>query len=392
MASEAQYADSPAQPASEGHLKGEIHFLAEARQPVLEIRDHSGFTRWLPFNRVGPGRHSGEEHWQARPYLAPEGDWQFRIDIGGGQYDHPLGSDFYRTSLRRLWIQDQQVFSYKPAATVRVSRVLKIPRFKGRLRRRPLYIYLPRGYHQHAHRHYPILYMQDGQNCFQAFAEDSYAGSWRADVTADLLINQGRMRECIIVGVSNGGKRRMAEYLPPYITFSPRPEKARQDAEIPRQKKPIPGRADRTSFYYRKDIDSYLHRNYRVLVGRENRATCGSSLGGLFSAYMAWEHPEFARHHALLSASFWATLNQEGSLETIERFRVLKRRDVRLWLDSGTINDGMQATTQARDALLENGFEEGPNFKYYLHQGAAHNEEAWAERLEMVFQFLYPLS
>ncbi len=136
---------------------------------------------------------------------------------------------------------------------------------------------------------------------------------------------------------------------------------------------------------------------YRILPGRENRATCGSSMGGLFSTYIAWEHPEFARHHAILSPAYsigHGLLPRRN--KHIERLRDSRQRDLRLWLDSGTRStptrgdDGMKATQAARDALLDNGYQLGLDFQYYLDEGAIHQEAAWAARLPKVFRFLFP--
>jgi predicted alpha/beta superfamily hydrolase len=271
------------------------------------------------------------------------------------------------------------------------SHIIKIAHFKGSLSERPLYIYLPPGYENDPDRHYPVLYMHDGQNCFEAYAEDSFVGSWHAEETADRLIAQDLMEPCIIVGVGHGGKRRTAEYLPPYTTFHPKKGEEETD-----KRKGIIGQADRTFRYYRDDVAPYVRRHYRVLEGRENTATCGSSMGGLFSTYIAWEFPEFARHHALLSPAYWTTCDEYGQMETIERLRTGQPRDVRLWLDSGTRDapgrgdDGRKETIAARDALLQNGFTEGPDFRYHLAKGAIHKESAWAARLPLVFQFLFP--
>ena len=69
--------------------------------------------------------------------------------------------------------------------------------------------------------------------------------------------------------------------------------------------------------------------------------------------------------------------------------------DVRLWLDSGTQDssgqgdDGLPETEAARDALLANGFSEGPDFQFFVDEGTVHNESAWAKRLPQIFQFLF---
>ncbi|MDQ3397015.1 MAG: hypothetical protein M3511_04470, partial [Deinococcota bacterium] len=52
---------------------------------------------------------------------------------------------------------------------------------------------------------------------------------------------------------------------------------------------------------------------------------------------------------------------------------------------------GRRDTLAAKNALLERGYREGPDFRYYLAKGATHHESAWAARLPLVFQFLLPL-
>jgi predicted alpha/beta superfamily hydrolase len=269
------------------------------------------------------------------------------------------------------------------------SQVLKIP-FEGALSRRALYVYLPPGYDESSE-HYPVVYMHDGQNCFETYVQDSFAGSWHADTVADFLISRHLIKPFIIVGVSNGQEQRLAEYLPPYVAFRlPKPKGVRKKMPA------ITGRADKTFKYY-LEVRSFIKQHFRILEGRNNTATCGSSMGGLFSTYIAWEHPEFAKHHAALSPAYWITNDGQGKLLTIERIKTLPKCDVRLWLDSGegTSNipgqddDNKFVTMEAREALQGAGYEEGKEFIYHLATGGLHNEASWANRLDRVFTFLF---
>ncbi len=275
------------------------------------------------------------------------------------------------------------------APPVSASRVEKVP-FSGALGERFLYLYLPPGYDESRER-YPVLYLHDGQNCFEAFAEDSFSGTWRADETADALILRGDARPCIFVGVSNGGEKRLEEYLPPYSRL--RVHKKRRLRYGLRRKHYVRGRAHRLYEDYLK-IAQFIADNYRVLPGREHRATCGSSMGGLFSAYLAFDHPEFAQHHGILSASFWVTETREGELEMLTRLEHQPVRNVRLWLDSGEgegdSDDNMDVTRQAREALLGAGYIEGEAFIYHLFTGATHSEASWADRFPQVLRYLFP--
>jgi predicted alpha/beta superfamily hydrolase len=275
------------------------------------------------------------------------------------------------------------------------SQVLKIPKFKGSLPSRPLYIYTPPGYAESLNIAYPVIYMHDGQNVFESFVKDSFAGSWRADEVADSLITEGKMRPCIIVGISNGQENRLKEYQPPYnkMRYAPLTKRGKP------RKHPfvIEGQADKTLSYYR-EVANYVKKHYRVLDGREHTATCGSSMGGLFSTYIAWEYPDFAQHHAALSPSYWTTQREDGKLTILEHMRQYPKRNIRLWLDSGegtstvegSDDDNKFCTLKARAVLLEAGYSEGKDFVYYLAKNALHNEHAWANRLDKVFQFLMP--
>jgi len=274
-------------------------------------------------------------------------------------------------------------------------RVEKIPDFKGRLPERPLYVYLPSGYDENPQRFYPVVYMHDGQNCFQSYVEDSFVGSWKAGFTADELAQKGLMRQCVIVGIGHGEARRMEEYLPPYLSYSPE-RKGSESAADDEAEKMIHGKADHTLEYYIKDIAPYVNTHYRILQGPENTAVCGSSMGGLFTAHIALEAPDFANNYAIISPSFQLSRTKSGQLETVERLRNDLRQGLRIWLDSGTQSapgygtDNMHETRSAYEALREKGYKEGSDFQYFLDDGAGHNEEAWGARLPKIFQFLFP--
>ena len=368
----------------------QLDLISPAKQPVLELADGSRH----PFYALGKGRKHGETHWRVHSD-APAGQWHYRIDLGG-RYLPEHGH--FTSQPRQLWVQDGEVFDYQPEPTLSASCVIKVPNFKGRLSNRALYVYLPRGYLEQSQRFYPVVYMHDGQNCFENFVEDSFAGSWQADAVADRVIAAGAMRECIIVGVSNGGHTRMAEYLPPYASYQQPAVPSLEEDTKHRKPVTIKGRANATALYYSEDVASYIRKYYRVLPGREHVATVGSSMGGLFSAYLAWECSEFAKHHALMSSAFWTTRNRNGTLEIIERMRKKPSLPVRLWLDSGTgtsnvrggSDDNKFVTIEAKQALLDAGFTEN-DFIYYLDEGAQHHESAWAGRLDKVFRFLFPL-
>src|SRR5712671_4900435 len=79
--------------------------------------------------------------------------------------------------------------------------------------RRDVLVYLPRGYRHFSRRRYPVLYLQDGQNVFDAAT--SFAGvEWGMDETAERLIRANLIEPLIIVAVANVGEDRVDEYAP----------------------------------------------------------------------------------------------------------------------------------------------------------------------------------
>ncbi|MGB1251281.1 MAG: alpha/beta hydrolase [Candidatus Promineifilaceae bacterium] len=370
-----------------------VTLFNRSQRPCSLVTINGEEMQSVPFTRIDHARIKGEYCWRVQLHLPHSDDgWAFRIAFADGTFAAPYraGSfDPYQTTLTTLWIQQGQVFGYEPQPILAEPRVVKISNFFGSLPKRPVYLYLPRGYDQHHEKTYPVIYMHDGQNCFEQFAHDSFSGSWRADHAADWLIASGKMRECVIVAVGNGGGERIAEYLPDYAVFRPNPDQSGNPFN------PIHGRASQTIRYYVDEIAPFIEQHYRVASERSQRATLGSSMGGLFTTYLAWEHTAFAQHHAALSSSYWITEENE-KLAIVERLRHDAPRDIRLWLDSGTQDsgggdDGLAETIAARDALRDNGYQLGPNLHHYIHQDAGHHESAWAERLPLIFQFLFPI-
>src|SRR6266478_6354030 len=77
--------------------------------------------------------------------------------------------------------------------------------------RRDILVYLPRGYRRFLRLRYPVLYLNDGQNIFDAAT--SFAGvEWGVDETAERLIHRKLIEPLIIVAVANIGEERIHEY------------------------------------------------------------------------------------------------------------------------------------------------------------------------------------
>ena len=100
--------------------------------------------------------------------------------------------------------------------------------FRSRIlgNRRDVLVYLPPSYRRFSLKRYPVLYLHDGQNVFDAAT--SFAGvEWGVDETAQRLIHRKLIEPLIIVAVANIGEERVHEYAPTPAVIEPkdRPKK-----------------------------------------------------------------------------------------------------------------------------------------------------------------------
>ncbi|MDN3638219.1 alpha/beta hydrolase-fold protein [Simiduia curdlanivorans] len=151
------------------------------------------------------------------------------------------------------------------------------------LRERRLRIYFPPGY-ENSNQHYPVLYMHDGQNLFDAAS--AYAGEWGIDETLNSLALTHGLK-LIVVGIDNGGDKRMTE-LNPF-------DHERFGAS----------EADAYLDFIVEQVKPWVDQNYRSLSGREHTAIMGSSMGGLISHYAAIRHADVFSKAGIFSPAYW---------------------------------------------------------------------------------------
>ena len=159
------------------------------------------------------------------------------------------------------------------------------PQFESRIlrNRRDVLVYLPPGYGRARRRRYPVLYLHDGQNVFDAAT--SFAGvEWGADEAAQRLIEKKLIEPLIIVAVANTGSQRIHEYAPTRgVIDSSARRKSRSRGWLRRygrflieELKPF---IDRT---YRTRIDAGFDRTWRIVVRRIGHARARALVSARF--------------------------------------------------------------------------------------------------------------
>ena len=227
---------------------------------------------------------------------------------------------------------------------------------------RPLTLYLPPSYDR-SERHYPVLYMQDGQNLFDP--EESFAGAWRVDVKTDQVA--ARRFEGIVVGIPNAGEGRLAEYSP----FD--------DPEMG------PGRGTEYVGWMAETLKPLVDARYRTQPGRGTTAVAGSSMGGLISLFAFLVRPDVFGATAAMSPSLWFAGRAIFGVVEAAPFQ-----GGRIYLDVGRL-EGEETLVDARrlrDALLAKGYRKGEQLRYVEDQAGGHEEAAWGRRLRAALPFL----
>ena len=240
---------------------------------------------------------------------------------------------------------------------------------------RTLIVYLPPGYEKSGARRYPVLYMHDGQNLFDAAT--SFLGvEWQADETAERLIDAGRIEPIIIVGIYNTGER-MNEYTP-----------------WPDERRHAGGRGERYAKFLVEEVKPFIDSTYRTQADRKHTAVAGSSLGGLISLYICEKYPEtFSMCGVLSPALMWA--DKRIIRESTDACGTLKQ--CRIWLDMGSregdsLGDFSQAIGWTRElvAVFDRcGLVPGRDYYYFEDVGAVHNEGAWAKRFDKLLLYFF---
>jgi len=225
---------------------------------------------------------------------------------------------------------------------------------------RDVLVWLPKNYEESSQKKYPVLYMHDGQQLFDP-ATSTHGVDWQVDETVSKLVEQGKMKEIIVVGINNTDDR-WQEYS-----------------------ETTKGRAYRN--FVIKKLKPFIDKTYRTRPEREHTGVMGSSMGGLVSFLFVWYHPETFSMASCLSPAFI-----EGDI--LEKVKNYKGgvKNIKIYIDNGGLGleKKLQPGCEEMLELLEKqGFVQGENLIWFRDKKAEHNEAAWAKRVWKPLLYMY---
>jgi len=251
------------------------------------------------------------------------------------------------------------------------------PNFRSKIlgNRRDVLVYLPPGYRRFSRRDYPVLYLHDGQNVFDAAT--SFAGvEWGVDETAQRMIGKGFIEPLIIVAVSNMGEDRIHEYAPTRGVYDHTAERKKRSRGLARQ----------YGDFLINELKPYIDRKYRTKRGPEFTGLGGSSLGGLVTLAIGILYPQAFSRLIVMSPSIW--WDDFAIYRLVDSIR--DKPPLKIWLDTGTNEPGWEQARELRNRLVQKGWKVLDDLQYLEVKGADHSERAWAARVDMALHFLFP--
>jgi predicted alpha/beta superfamily hydrolase len=244
---------------------------------------------------------------------------------------------------------------------------------------RTIRVLLPQGYDLPVNksRRYPVLYMLDGQNIFDACLSDVSHTEWGVDETVYRLVREKKIPPIIVVGVDHAGVNRAHEYLP-YKDF----------VGDPNMLEPA-GR--QFPDFLTGEVMPLVNGQYRTLRGQPNTGIGGSSYGGVATLYALLAKPGEFGYGLIESPTMWIGMGQ-----LVRDTSPLVAMPAKVFVAFGGKEGNNPAIVDKMIGLIrivESNFKaagyDDSNFRFVVDPAAEHTESAWAGRLPDALTFMF---
>jgi predicted alpha/beta superfamily hydrolase len=239
-----------------------------------------------------------------------------------------------------------------------------IPQLK---RNRRVWVYLPPSY-DNSTRKYPVLYMHDGQNVFDDAT--SFSGEWGVDEALDTL--GIKYKESIVVGIDNGGDKRLNEYCP--YDFNLNGVAANNKTNV--------GEGGKYVDFLVKTLKPFIDKKYRTLKDARNTFTAGSSMGGLISMYAVLKYPKVFGAAGVFSPAFWVGPKIFDDIKTKG-----KKVKAKIYFYAGD-EEGETMVPMTIRAFNEMHRVSKSKMAAVIRSGGKHNEPRWRIEFPLFYEWL----
>lgn len=241
-----------------------------------------------------------------------------------------------------------------------ISENFEIPQL---IKTRRIAALLPHDYSQ-SNKHYPVLYLQDGQNLF-----DDYApfGNWAVDKKMAVLAERG-MGDVIIVAIDHAEEERIAEFTPSMKTKLGR------------------GQGKKYVRFLADTLKPYVDKQFRTLPQREQTGMGGSSMGGLITIYAGLMYPEVFSKLMVFSPSLWVVPNIHFNLMNLD-----EPLDLKIYLYGGGEEGTYMIPNMQRfvAAVEQQKSDTQIDVNLSIDPKGKHNEARWGEEFPKAIEWLF---
>ena len=253
---------------------------------------------------------------------------------------------------------------------------------------RDVWVWLPPQYHQRGDRHFPVLYMHDGQNLF--FPEASYDNAaWGIAEAISKQSAFGFIQPAIVVAIGNT-LNRTGDYLPlrpfEYADNGRTLDTVKAELALDYQQAALT--ADTYLSLIVEKIKPKIDQDFHTLPDKEATLVMGASMGGLISLYALVEYPHIFGKAGCLS-THWPLMRD--AMVPYLQAHLPEAGEHQLYFDHGT--RGYDATyspyQQSVDEIMRvKGYIFGKDWLTHIAPGADHHERDFKKRLHLPLRFL----
>jgi len=265
----------------------------------------------------------------------------------------------------------------------------------GLVTSRNVYVWVPESYD--SSKKYAVVYMSDGQNLFDAEKMFNHQ-EWCVDEVFGALMAEGKIKDCIVVGVANVGRTRSQEYYPQDVfdLYSPEVKEYSKSKRM--------GEGDLLANNYLKflveEVKPFIDATYSTYTDRENTFHMGSSMGGLISSYAVTKYPDvFGGAGCLSTHSVLYITNYDAEQEFIDPANQcyvdylkanLKPNSCKMYMDRGdqTLDAQYPKYQDRLDKMFKDAGWDDAHYVSKVFPGLSHVEGSWASRLDVPVQYL----
>lgn len=251
-------------------------------------------------------------------------------------------------------------------------------------------VWTPNGYT--TSKKYPVVYMHDGQNLFDANSTWNHQ-AWEIDSVMGMLIVDKKIKPAIVVGIHSVDTTRIGDLMPERVVEMTPPGKVRDFIDMMCRGQ---YRADEYLSFIVNTLKPIIDTHFSTLTDRKSTSIMGSSMGGLISIYGVTEYPEVFGAAVCMSTHWTGAIGDNADFPTAMKYYLMdkfpRNGDYLLYFDNGDCSYDSQyiPAYELMNSLFDFlGYHEGEKLKTGIFQGHSHSEQSWSQRVEIPLEFLY---